>query len=381
MFVQLFKLTTAATLIALLIFLINQRDLYIVTQQKASLLYARIINTKNSQLLSHQEPTPVKVVDTPAMETVSPVSLTPQTPKMSPSQQEVTSVTPYVALTRGVSDTDESYRPKVSPCKKSMGYKIGAFDSRFGITAEQFIKTVDTSSSIWEEAVGKKLFYYDLQGPLTINLIYDERQEKTEKINDLALEIENSKDVAESLKRTQEQEKALYLASGEKLMRDNEAYQVKYKAYAAKVDTYNTQGGAPKGEYEAMMLELEQLQQGAKDLEMRRDDLLATMDSINKKVVRYNELVAYINGLIKKSNTLGAAEFTEGRFVPRTNTVDIFQYNDSNKLLRVMTHELGHVLGINHNDNRYSIMYSFNSATTTTLSDEDREELVLLCAQ
>jgi predicted Zn-dependent protease len=262
-----------------------------------------------------------------------------------------------------------------------MGYKINTFDARFGITKENFIKTIDQASLIWEDAVSKDLFYYDENGPLTINLIYDERQQQTEIINNLAFEIENSKDTATHIKAVQEVEKQSYNEEGMKLTEDTAMYETRYKLYADKVEMYNAQGGAPQNEYDAMSLELEQLRQEAKNLESRRDQLLKTMDLINAKVSRYNELVAYINTLIKKSNSLGAAKFTEGRFVPRTNTVDIYQYNDNNKLLRVVTHELGHVLGINHNDNHYSIMYSFNSATTTTLSAEDKADLIALCNQ
>jgi hypothetical protein len=262
-----------------------------------------------------------------------------------------------------------------------MGYTIKTFDTRFGISKESFIQTINQASSIWENAVSKKLFYYDEKGPLTINLIYDERQAQTEIINNLAFEIENSKDTANSIKAAHEEEKRTYNEEGKRLTDDTEVYEIQYKIYADKVAMYNAQGGAPQKEYDAMALELEQLRQEAKNLEARRDQLLQTMDIINAKVSRYNELVVYINSLIKKSNSLGAAKFTEGRFVPRTNTVDIYQYNDNNKLLRVVTHELGHVLGINHNNNQYSIMYSFNSATTTALSEEDTAELSALCAR
>jgi predicted Zn-dependent protease len=313
---------------------------------------------------------------------LSQVTETPTpSPRVSSSQEpkKTSSGTTYEQLNKGTSDTDESYRPKVSPCTQAMGYTIKTFDTRFGISKESFIETIEKSSAIWEGAVSKRLFYYDEKGPLTINLIYDERQEQTDIINNLAIEIENSKESANAIKAVHEAEKRTYQEDGQRLTTDTDMYEVRYKAYAAKVEMYNAQGGAPQDEYNAMAIELEQLKQEAKNLEARRDQLLKTMDLINAKVARYNELVIYINTLIKKSNSLGAAKFTEGRFVPRTNTVDIYQYNDKNKLLRVVTHELGHVLGINHNDNRYSIMYSFNSATTTTLSDDDKESLAKIC--
>ena len=201
----------------------------------------------------------------------------------------------------------------------------------------------------------------------------------TENINLLALEIANTKEAANSLRTTYEQEKKIYQGDGDQLAKENDAFKARYKVYSDKVTEYNAKGGAPRDEYEKMMKELENLKQLAKDLEVRRLAILDYMNSINEKVKRYNDLVDYTNTLIKKSNSLGAKKFTEGRFSPSRNTIDIYQYNDSIKLRRVITHELGHVLGINHNENIQSIMYSVNSATTTTLSKDDISSLKKIC--
>lgn len=286
---------------------------------------------------------------------------------------------PYEELKGYVSDTDESYRPLVSPCTKPLGFKIGTFDTRFGISKAQFIQEIEQSAKIWEEAVDKKLFYHDDNGALTINLIYDERQATTVDVNLLALDIENAKENAKKLETTSLQEKELYIKDNEQLTSDIENFTLRQKAYSAKVDNYNISGGASKNEYDAMMLELANLKTEAKTLEERRVSIVALSESLNKKIIRYNEFVAYINSLIRKSNQLGAKKFTEGRFVPGTLSVDIYQYNNTVKLRRVVMHELGHVLGINHTKSISSIMYSFNSATTTSLHKEDVAALHVLC--
>jgi predicted Zn-dependent protease len=90
--------------------------------------------------------------------------------------------------------------------------------------------------------------------------------------------------------------------------------------------------------------------------------------------------VAYINTLIKKSNSIGSRTFTEGKFTPAINAVDIYQYADEVKLKRVLMHEFGHVIGIGHVKNVMSIMYSFNSGTSTRLSEEDIAALKEICA-
>jgi predicted Zn-dependent protease len=193
------------------------------------------------------------------------------------------------------------------------------------------------------------------------------------------LEIENAKQNAENLQKAYEEEKRIYLNDGAQFTIDSDIFKTKYKASEDRVLEYNAKGGAPKEVYDAMTLELSELKKEAAALEERRKILLATMDTINAKVRKYNEFVVYTNNLIRKSNAIGAKKFTEGRFVPLTNTIDIYQFNDRTKLRRVITHELGHVLGINHNTNVQAIMYSVNSGNSTSLTKEDIADLKEVC--
>jgi hypothetical protein len=290
-------------------------------------------------------------------------------------------LTPYTTLTEEKSDSDPTYRPTTSPCQTTLGYTIGRLDPQFGLSKAEFSKEIDMASSVWSNAIQKKLFEYSEGGPLTINLIYDERQVRTENVSNLALEISNAKESADTIRTEYEKEKIDYTAFLNSLKEEAQDFQTKYSAYEAKVESYNARGGAPKAEYDQMMLELTSLKDEGAALEAKRKEMLAKEDSINTKVAKYNEFATYINGLIERSNALGAKKFTEGRFSPNTMTIDIYQYNDTNKLRRVLTHELGHALGINHNTNVRSIMYSVNSATTTALSAEDVKSLYAVCNQ
>lgn len=314
-----------------------------------------------------------------------PQDLIPPTPTVQEDTQKpaiiekVQTPSQYIPMQEGQSDTDESYQPSISPCNIAMGYKIGRFDTNFGISKVKFIDEIDRAAALWGDEYGKRLFFYNENGPLTINLIYDERQARTESVNNLALEIQNAKESAEVLKNTYEQEKAIYIGDGEQLTKESEEFNARYKLYADKVALYNSQGGAPTDIYNEMSKELQTLKQMSQDLSTRRDALIQFMESINLKVKKYNEFVAYINSLIEQSNALGAKKFTEGRFSPRTNTIDIYQYNDLVKLRRVIAHELGHVIGINHTESMYSIMYAVNSDTSLALGNDDKIALTEVC--
>ncbi len=289
---------------------------------------------------------------------------------------------PYEILETHHSDIDYvSYRPSISPCVKPMGYKIGKFDSQFNLSREKFFQITRDAVAVWEEAAGTSLFTNDPDnGTLTLNLIYDERQATTVSLGYLALEIENTKQAAENTRLAYEKEKVSYINESEIFNKGAMEFQQRYSDYNEKVKVYNDKGGATKEEYDVMMLELEALKKEAEVFEAKRVILNGEMESINAKVKRYNELIEYVNGLIRKSNSIGSRTFTEGRFVPSINTIDIFQYSDEIKLRRVLIHEFGHALGIGHVENVQSIMYSFNSGTSTSLSEEDKHALRESCA-
>ena len=94
---------------------------------------------------------------------------------------------------------------------------------------------------MWGTQVGKTLFTYNENGPLTINLIYDERQARTDNVNNLVLDIDNAKNTAETLKRTYEQEKIIYAGDsgtdlGNKLY--NAVYDNKNLISATRIENY-----------------------------------------------------------------------------------------------------------------------------------------------
>ena len=312
-------------------------------------------------------------------------STTPTITKaLQPTQVRVQKVpdalptTVYERLDTEYADNEVMYRPTVSPCTKTMGYKLGTFDTRFVISRATFLDEVAKASTLWGEAVNKTLFIYDEQGPLTINLIYDERQSRTEDVNNLAIEIENAKQSADAVHVAYEQEKVTYTHDTEEFTRDAESFRNRSSIYATKVASYNQAGGASQQDYDAMNQELALLKEDAKILDKRQVALTQYMEAVNARVKKYNELVVYINTLVKKSNALGAKKFTEGMFSSK-NIIDIYQYNNTLKLRRVLAHEFGHALGINHNTNPFSIMYSANNGSTFFLSKEDLESLLTVC--
>jgi hypothetical protein len=109
------------------------------------------------------------------------------------------------------------------------------------------------------------------------------------------------------------------------------------------------------------------------------EELTTEQKLINEKIDRYNELVRYINTKITELNSTAKKEFTEGNYNGLTNTITVFQYSTPVKLERMLTHEFGHALGIDHLSNENAIMYYLNSSNSLTLSSDDTQALKAVC--
>ena len=100
------------------------------------------------------------------------------------------------------------WKPK--PCQNEITYRIGHVDERFGLTHEEFAIAVNLAAQMWGEHLSRKLFREDDNGIIEINLIYDYRQEASDRIKKLNYKIERSRESYEELKTRLEDLKTEY---------------------------------------------------------------------------------------------------------------------------------------------------------------------------
>ncbi len=238
---------------------------------------------------------------------------------------------------------------------------------------------------IWESPVDTQLFkHVPTGGQLTVNLNYDYRQEATDKLRSLGFSISESKANYELLKAEYEALKSSYNQNKALFEQRLASYNARKDLYETEVNRQNRRGGATKEGYNRLQAE-------ASALEAERLELIALQTALNNQVESINALTTVLNRLISTLNlnvdryndtgdTRGE-EFTEGqyRFGPDGQEIDIFQYDNQNKLVRVLAHEFGHALGIAHVDDPQAIMYRLNQATNEKLTTADLTALKTQC--
>ncbi len=270
------------------------------------------------------------------------------------------------------------------PCKKPITYSIGAFDTRFGISKAEFLKVLAKAEAIWEKPVARELFAYAPNGKLTINLVYDYRQKATEKLRSLGLSVDDNRGSYDTLVarfKAMKQEFEVQQAAYKTLVAN---FEQRNDAYNAEVTRWNRKGGAPKDVYQRLQDESTSLKGALEYIHSVESGLQKRQDDLNALVTVINQVANNINAKAEEFNAIGRArgeEFTEGMYTSDSSgqKIDIYQFNDSEKLVRVLAHELGHALSLEHVEDPKAIMYRLNQGANTALTSSDISALKLQC--
>jgi hypothetical protein len=246
-------------------------------------------------------------------------------------------------------------------CGLPIKYRLGQIDKRFGLTEEQTLLAIGDAERWWEANVGYDLFQYqpDVKPALTFNLVYDSRQQTTQELQ----RIENERGVMEKemldLANEYKDSKNLYERYAAMIVDSKAIYENRLQQYKQTIEEWNSRGGAPTNVYN----ELERERKGLDDY---RFELNALIDQRNDLADRINQLADTEEQAIGKFNdkvqyfneTFVADKDTEDeQGIYSSGTINMYQFNDRRDLIMLLAHEMGHALGLDHDNDPMSVMY------------------------
>ncbi|MFZ3012002.1 MAG: matrixin family metalloprotease [Minisyncoccia bacterium] len=275
-----------------------------------------------------------------------------------------------------------------APCEEPIAYVLNTFDKEFNISKTYFLSALSDAEAIWEKSAGVELFTYEptssASNTLKINLIYDYRQQATSKLASLGIVVKDNRASYDMLRTKLDILKKKFDLAKIDYDARVESFNKRQKVYEEQVRYWNKRGGAPAEEYEKLEDERVALDREVSKLQALQKNINEMVEEINSMVVVLNRLAATLNLVVEKYNTIGASRgesFEEGVYIEEglSRQIDIYEFSNRDKLVRVLAHELGHALGLGHVEDPKAVMYSFNQGNEQTLTASDIEELKLKC--
>jgi len=288
---------------------------------------------------------------------------------------------------------DQYFSP--APCTEPIKYSLGTFDQGFGITRAQFLADIATAGKLWTDADGRELFQYNPTGDskdilaareLKINLIYDYRQRATSQMQVLGDTIKDNLTTYDAAKARYDALEAAYKTKKAQLDSLTAQYNQHKQEYEAEVAYWNARGGAPKQEFTQIEAQRQTLNAESIRINQVVAELNAMVANLNAAGKSLNGLATNLNSTVKTYNKVGEStgpEFDEGEYVEDATGkyINIYQFATNDMLTRVLAHELGHALGLDHVEDPQGIMYRLNSSKGTKLTAADITELKRVCKE
>jgi predicted Zn-dependent protease len=232
--------------------------------------------------------------------------------------------------------------------------------------------------NLWSDAVKQPLIQYSDSGDVAINLIYSENQKFTDNEQQLSQQINEMRKKYYSMRMNYQEESLEF-------QRNLSQYNKTFTEYAQKVNEYNlrlsrlTNSGIVsrdddeqlknlKKEMEFLEKKLDPLEH---ELTLEEQKLNRLSEELNNYADEVNEYVFQYRNRYAQSRTFYQGFYTH---VGNQKKINIYQFDNTDKLRLVLTHEFGHALGLSHTDNPVSIM-NYNMQLQLDqrlkLSDED----------
>ncbi|MFW6202470.1 MAG: hypothetical protein ACOC8B_07820, partial [Gemmatimonadota bacterium] len=264
-----------------------------------------------------------------------------------------------VLVRDGVPGFDRLAGREVNPCVESLRWRVGHIDPRFELSREELRESVETAIGVWETAAGRTFFEHDTVDGWPIELVYDDRQ-ALRSDRDSRRERLEARD-AEIGRREREHAREV-----RELRRAREGYhrrvaglREEVRLHNATVERWNERGGAPPAvrsrlDDRTATIEAERAELGrlADSLERRTATLEAEAEAIERAIDELNALAREYGE--SAPDTMRSGSFSEtvvtraGLRVRTERRLTIYQFGSRSELVRVLTHELGHALGLDH---------------------------------
>lgn len=284
----------------------------------------------------------------------------------------------------------DAYSKRV-PCSQPLHYTIGDIDPRFSIAQTELERAVNSAVTAWNEGNTTDLLTKregdPLKGDVVVRLVYDDRQERTdreirfrEQIRSQQINLDRQQLLHEERRETFEEQSIQYKNTSEHVSE-------RLNDLNAWVEEKNDNGGFVGPDLDEFERRKNEVTKAQKQVMREQQELDQLARRINREMDKLNEKFDEHNRLIQQYNEefAGDLRFAKATYQKKSagGVITVNQFMNKKELTLILAHELGHALGINHLQQPASIMHSQMGAQQLNpmiqLTQADVEAVQQLC--
>ncbi len=270
------------------------------------------------------------------------------------------------------------------PCLQPISIGIGTVDPHFAVSRQELKEAALRAEKIWEDIEHRDLFTIADTGDVTINLVYDKRQQAEEQLQQLGQSISSAMEQHDKLDRLYTDARQVFDDANDLYNEHRETFIQHNDAYTKHLDAVQGNANATQADYDAVNTERATLQKELDALKKEQVKVESLRTRVNALVDEEHQLVPDINKNIENYSDVAGSrgdEFETGVYHSGADgqNINIYIYTDKDQLARLLTHEMGHAVGLLHVEDPQAIMYRLNESKKLQTTDADVQAIHQLC--
>ena len=242
------------------------------------------------------------------------------------------------------------------PAERQVYYQVGTIDPRFNLTEDEAKTLLYEAAQIWEQPLGRKIFFYNQKAAFKVNFVYDQRQQMTNARQQAQHVLENGQGSNQTASADFEQRKSALTEEYRRHADELSALNDRISQHQHNVDLLNARGGATPSEAQAMQAEKGQIDQdvaafnqAGMNLDVQQVNLRHQGEIVQSQVSIYNQQADSYN------QKFTGHPFEAGLY--KGNEINIYEFDNKDNLRLILAHEFGHALGLKHSNDPHALMY------------------------